>query len=130
VPGDHVPGIADALLHLYHANAESLHQRVDALIRDEASPEGLHEARAELGALEHAIDQLGWDRRAPDGPVEVVAERAVLRQAILAAIDEAGDRLNRHCTALLRGDGSEASIVAGIGALEGLLALLRETDGR
>ncbi|MGH2823868.1 MAG: hypothetical protein ACRDLY_12780 [Thermoleophilaceae bacterium] len=128
MPAVQAAGIADALLHLYQAKAESLHQRAGELIRAEVSPEALRGARDDLGAVDRAIDQLGWDRRGPDRPVEVTAERAVLREGVVAAIDEAGDRLSAHCTALLRGEGSAAAIDAGIEDLRGLLKLLRETE--
>jgi hypothetical protein len=130
VPADQAAGLVDALLHLYQANAESLHQRANDLIRGEASPEALQGARNDLRALEHAIDQLGWDRRTPERPAEVTAERAVLRQAVLAAIDEAGDQLSEHCTALLRGEGSAGAIGSQIERLQGLIELLREAEAR
>jgi hypothetical protein len=130
VPADQAAGVVDALLHLYQANAESLHQRANNLIRGEASPEALQGARDELRALEDAIDQLGWDRRTPEGPAEVTAERAVLRQAVLAAIDQAGDQLSERCTALLRGEGSTGAIGTQIERLQGLMELLREAEAR
>jgi hypothetical protein len=129
MPAVQAAGIADALLHLYQAKAESLHQRAGELIRAEASPEALRGARDQIRAIDRAIDQLGWDSRRTDRPVEVTAERAVLREAVVAAIDEAGDRLSAHCTALLRDEGSTAAIDAGIENLRGLLELLRETEG-
>jgi hypothetical protein len=61
-----------------------------------------------------------------DDAVEVTGSPAVLREATLVAIDEAGERLSRLCTALMRGDGSRDEAVAQAGAVRGLLDLLGE----
>jgi hypothetical protein len=58
--------------------------------------------------------------------VEVTGASAVLREATLVAIDEAGERLSRLCTALLRGEGSRAEAIAQAAALRDLLELLAE----
>jgi hypothetical protein len=58
--------------------------------------------------------------------VEVTATPAVLREATLVAIDEAGERLSRLCTALLRGEGSPAKAIAQANAVRGLLDLLED----
>jgi hypothetical protein len=129
VPADHAAGLVDSLLHLYQAKAESLHQRANELIRGEASAQQLRAARDELGSLDQAMEQLGWDPRRPDRPVDVTAERSVLREAVLVAIDETGDRLSEHCTALLRGEGSTAAVGAGLERLRGLMELLGEAEG-
>jgi hypothetical protein len=129
VPAEHTAGLVDSLLHLYQAKAESLHQRANDLIRGESSAEAVRVTRDELGSLDRAIEQLGWEPRGSDAPVEVTAERSVLREAVLVAIDEAGDQLSEHCTALLRGEGSAAAIGDGIEGLRGLLGLLREAEG-
>jgi hypothetical protein len=42
------------------------------------------------------------------------------------AIDEAGERLSRLCTALLRGEGSRAEAIAQATAVRSLLDLLGE----
>ncbi|HEV2875241.1 MAG TPA: hypothetical protein VGW14_08835 [Thermoleophilaceae bacterium] len=66
-------------------------------------------------------------RSLPDeGVVEVTGAHAVLREATLVAIDEAGERLSRLCTALLRGEGSRADAIAQATAVRGLLDLLGE----
>jgi hypothetical protein len=52
----------------------------------------------------------------------------VLREAILAATDDAGERLSSLCTALVRGEASAADLRAQLQALEGLLELLRQTE--
>jgi hypothetical protein len=129
VSADQAAGLLDALLHLYQVKAESLQQTTDDLIRRDGSSEAVLRARAELRALDHAIDQLGWERGGPNRAVEITAERTQLREAVAAAIDEAGTRLSAECTALLRGEGSAASIDAGIEGLQGLLKLLREAEG-
>jgi hypothetical protein len=56
--------------------------------------------------------------------VEVTGASEVLREATLVAIDEAGERLSRLCTALLRGQGSPAEAIAQSATLRGLLDLL------
>jgi hypothetical protein len=129
VPEDHAPGLVDALLHLYQAKAELLHQRANELIRGEGSADALARARQELGALDQTLEQLGWDPGAARRPVEVTADGSVLREATVVAIDEAGEQLSAHCTALLRGEGPATAIEAQIEALRALLQLLRETEG-
>jgi hypothetical protein len=61
-----------------------------------------------------------------EGLVEVTGASALLREATLVAIDEAGERLSRVCTALLRGEGSRAEAIAHVDAVRDLLQLLRE----
>jgi hypothetical protein len=61
-----------------------------------------------------------------EGVVEVTGTPAVLREATLVAIDEAGERLSRLCTALLRGEGSRAEAIAQATAVRSLLDLLGE----
>jgi hypothetical protein len=61
-----------------------------------------------------------------EGLVEVTGASAVLREATLVAIDEAGERLSRLCTALLRGEGSRAEAIAQATAVRALLDLLGE----
>jgi hypothetical protein len=56
--------------------------------------------------------------------VELTSERTVLREATLVAIDDAGERLSRLCTSLLRGEASSADVRAELDALGGLLDLL------
>jgi hypothetical protein len=58
--------------------------------------------------------------------VELTAAHAVLREATLVAIDEAGERLGRLCSALLRGEGSRADAIEQAVAVRGLLDLLGE----
>jgi hypothetical protein len=129
VPAAHVPGLVEALLHLYQAKAESLQHRTNDLIRGEGSADALVRARDELRSLDEAIEQLGWDPGASGRRGQVRAGRAVLREATLATIDDAGERLNGLCSALVRGEGSVADLRAQLRALEGLLELLRETEG-
>jgi hypothetical protein len=129
VPADHAAALVEALLHLYQAKAESLHQRANELIRSEGSPDALLQTRDELRSLEQAIDQLGWGAVVPDPPVDVTAGRAVLREATLVAIDDAGEQVAAACTALLRGEGSLPELSAQLESLESLLELLREAEG-
>jgi hypothetical protein len=56
--------------------------------------------------------------------VELTGARAVLHQATLVAIDDAGERLSRLSTSLLRGEASAADVRAELDALRGLLDLL------
>jgi hypothetical protein len=58
--------------------------------------------------------------------IEVTGASGVLHEAVLVAIDEAGERLSRHCTGLLRGHGSRADAIAQANAVCGLLELLGE----
>jgi hypothetical protein len=60
------------------------------------------------------------------GLVELTGSAAVLREATLVAVDEAGERLSRACTALLRGEGSRADAIALADAVRDLLGLLGE----
>lgn len=129
IPADQAAGLVDALLHLYQAKAESLQQTTNDLIRRDGSSEAVLRAREELRAIDQAIDQLGWDPGPRNQVVEITAERAPLREAVAAAIDEAGMQLSRHCTALLRGEGPAAAIDAGIEELRALLNLLRDSEG-
>jgi hypothetical protein len=48
----------------------------------------------------------------------------VLREATLVAIDDAGERLSRLCTSLLRGEATAGDVRAELDALQGLLDLL------
>jgi hypothetical protein len=64
------------------------------------------------------------DVSARDGAVELTAARAALRQAILVAVDEAGERLGGLCTALLRGEAPAADVRAQHEALGALLELV------
>jgi hypothetical protein len=96
------------------------------LIHGEGSAKRLIEARDELRLLEEAIEQLGWAPASRDSPVEVTAEQLVLREGILGAIDEAGERLSAECTALLRGGSSLAAVDAQVEGVQGLLKLLRQ----
>jgi hypothetical protein len=123
-----VPGLVEALLHLYQAKAESLQHRTNELIRGEASADAVVQARDELRSLDQAIDQLGWDPGADDRPGQVTAGRAVLREATLAATDEAGERLSALCRSLVRGEASVADLRAQLRALGDLLELLGETE--
>ena len=59
-----------------------------------------------------------------DDVVEVTGTSELLREATLVAIDEAGERLSRLCTALLRGEGSRADAIAQATAVRRLLDLL------
>ena len=56
--------------------------------------------------------------------VEVTGAAELLREATLVAIDEAGERLSRLCTALLRGEASRADAIAQATAVRRLLDLL------
>jgi hypothetical protein len=56
--------------------------------------------------------------------VDLTGAPPVLREAILVAIDEAGERVSRHCTSLLRGEGSRVDALAKVDAVRGLLELL------
>jgi hypothetical protein len=129
VPADHAAAVAEALLHLYQAKAESLQQRVNDLIRDEASPGSVIETRDQLQALDQALEYLGWDARSSDRAVEVTASRSVLREATMVAIDDAGERLSGICTALVRGEATIADVNAQLESVRGLLDLLRAADG-
>jgi hypothetical protein len=129
VPADHAAALAEALLHLYQAKAESLRQRVNDLIRGEGSAEAVAQSRSELQALDQAIEQLGWDAGARDGDLDVTAERAVLREATMVAIDDAGERLSGLCTALLRGEAAPAEVSGQVDAVGGLLELLHAAGG-
>ncbi len=126
---DQAVALGEALLHLYQAKAESLQCRVNDLLEARGSAATVAESRRELRAVDQTLDQLGWEAGERNGPVEVTATRALLREAVAAAIDEAGNQLSAQCTALLRGDGSAAAVDAGIEGLRALLKLLRETDG-
>jgi hypothetical protein len=61
-----------------------------------------------------------------DDVVEVTGASELLREATLVAIDEAGERLSRLCTALLRGEGSRADAIAQATTVRRLLDLLGE----
>lgn len=61
-----------------------------------------------------------------DDVVEMTGAAELLREATLVAIDEAGERLSRLCTALLRGEGSRADAIAQATAVRRLLDLLGE----
>lgn len=121
--------LVEALLHLYQAKAESLHERANDLIRGEGSADSLLRTREQLRSLDQAITQLGWDPGAPTRPVDVTAARAVLREGILVAIDEAGEQVSGRCTALLRGEGSAKEVATQIDTLRGLLELLHQAEG-
>jgi hypothetical protein len=129
ISADQAAGLVDALLHLYQAKAESLQQTTNDLIRRDGSSEAVLRARDELRAIDQAIDQLGWDPGRPKRAVEITAERGPLREAVAAAIDEAGTQLSARCTELLRGEGSAAAIDTGIEELRALLTLLRNAEG-
>jgi hypothetical protein len=129
VPADHAAALAEALLHLYQAKAESLQQRVNALIQAEGSADAVAESRNALHALDDALEQLGWEAGRNDGPVEVTAARAVLQEATMVAIDDAGERLSSLCTALLQREAPVAEVHAQVDALRGLLDLLRAAEG-
>jgi hypothetical protein len=129
VPAEHVPGLVEALLHLFQAKAETLQHRTNDLIRGEGGADAVGRARDELRSLDHAIEQLGWDPGADGRPGQVTARRAVLRDAILAATDDAAEHLSALCSALVRGEGSVADIREQLRALGGLLELLGATEG-
>jgi hypothetical protein len=74
----------------------------------------------------HRADAVQQRRVPEEGVVEVTGAPVVLREATLVAIDEAGERLSRLCTALLRGEGSRAEAVAQAKAVCGLLDLMGE----
>ena len=74
----------------------------------------------------HRADAVRQRPLSGEDAVEVTGTSALLREATLVAIDEAGERLSRLCTALLRGEGSRAEAVAQVGAVRGLLDLLGE----
>jgi hypothetical protein len=86
------------------------------------------QAAALTEALRHLYQAEAVQQRAVPGEdaVEVTGAPPVLREAILVAIDEAGERVSRHCTSLLRGEGSRADAIAGVDAVRGLLELLGE----
>ena len=96
LPADLVSGLVDALDQL----------------RSTASAE-------RSGALDELASQL-----AAGGPLR--ARREVLGELLTVAIDEAGDRVGRESTRLLRGDGSAAGVRAEAGVLSGLLELLED----
>jgi hypothetical protein len=129
VPAQHGPALVEALLHLYQAKAEALHQRANDLIRGDGSAEALRRTRHELYALDQAIERFGWDPAMSERPAEVTAGRAVMGEAIRVAIDDAGERLSELCTSLLRGEGSLTELRSQFEALGGLLELLREAQG-
>jgi hypothetical protein len=129
VSAEHAGALVEALLHLYQAKAESLHERANDLIRGEGSADGLLHTREELRSLDQAISQLGWDPGSPNRPVDVTAARDVLREAIMVAIDDAGEQVSGRCTALLRGEGSAKEVAAQIETLRGLLELLHQAEG-
>jgi hypothetical protein len=85
---------------------------------------------AQAGALDEALLHMRradavQQRPVPDeGVVEVTGASIVLREATLVAIDEAGERLSRLCTALLRGEGSRPEAIAQAKAVCGLLDLM------
>jgi hypothetical protein len=72
----------------------------------------------------HRADAVRQDPVAGGDEVELTGASQVLREATLVAIDEAGERLSRLCTALLRGEGSRAEAIAQATAVRGLLDLL------
>jgi hypothetical protein len=72
----------------------------------------------------HRADAVRQDPVAGGDEVELTGAAQVLREATLVAIDEAGERLSRLCTALLRGEGSRAEAIAQAAAVRGLLDLL------
>jgi hypothetical protein len=82
-----------------------------------------------LGALEHLSTPAAADLAedlAAGGPV--TARRDLLRDWLAVAIDEAGDRIARQSTRLLRGEGSAAELRADLTRLGGLLDLLDAVD--
>jgi hypothetical protein len=82
-----------------------------------------HQADALADALTHLRAAKAEVVRQGD-TVEVTSERTVLREATLVAIDDAGERLSRLCTSLLRGEATTAEVRAELEALRGLLDLL------
>jgi hypothetical protein len=82
-----------------------------------------HQADALADALTHLRAAKAEVVRQGDA-VEVTSERAVLREATLVAIDDAGERLSRLCTSLLRGEATAEDVRAELDALRGLLDLL------
>ena len=82
-----------------------------------------HQADALADALTHLRSAKAEVVRRGD-TVEVTTERAVLREATLVAIDDAGERLSRLCTSLLRQETTAADVRAELDALRGLLDLL------
>jgi hypothetical protein len=82
-----------------------------------------HQADALADALTHLRAAKAEVVRQGD-TVEVTSERAVLHEATLVAIDEAGERLSRMCTSLLRGEATTAEVRAELESLRGLLDLL------
>jgi hypothetical protein len=89
-----------------------------------------------VSGLVDAIHQLkstaAADRRGPlddlgralaaGGPLQ--ARRDLLHELLTVAIDEAGDRVSRASTRLVRGEASAAELRAEVGRLGGLLELL------
>lgn len=57
-------------------------------------------------------------------PSQLTAPRETLRELLAVAIDEAGERVSRASTRLLRGDGTAAELRAHLGELGALLDLL------
>jgi hypothetical protein len=86
------------------------------------------QAAALTEALLHLDQAKAVQQRAIPGEelIEVTAPRPLLREATLVAIDEAGERLSRLCTSLLRGQGSRAEALAHVEFVRGLLELLGE----
>jgi hypothetical protein len=88
------------------------------------------QAAALTEALLHLDQAKAVQQRAVPGEelVEVTGLRPLLREATLVAIDEAGERLSRLCTSLLRGQGSPAEAMAQVESVRGLLELLGEVS--
>jgi len=94
LPAGLVPGLVDALDHL---RSSSVAER--------------------QGALEELASAL-----AVGGPLR--APRDVLHELLTVAIDEAGERVSRAATRLVRGEGSVRELRGEVGRLTELLALL------
>jgi hypothetical protein len=88
---------------------------------------------AQAAALTEALRHLDRAEAVQQRPVpgedavDVSGTPQLLREAILVAIDEAGEHVSRHCTSLLRGEGSRDDAIAKVDAVRGLLELLGET---
>jgi hypothetical protein len=94
VPADQAAGLTDALRHLRELSSGERGTTLDRLA-EELSASG-----------------------------SLTAPRELLAELLAVAIDEAGERLSRSCTELLRGEGTAVQVRAGVTALAGLLDLL------
>jgi hypothetical protein len=103
LPADLAAGLVDALEHLRTTATPDHRVRLDDLAPDLAAGTG-------------------------SGPtLEVTARRDLLRELLVVAIDEAGDKLSQRSTRLLRG-GSAAELRGALAELGGLLDLLEAVE--